>query len=134
MPDNTSNVVSIVATAPKLPEGIIDLASMPAAEAVDGCRVFTHYNGPTDQLQGLCVGLAVLEPGASPHPPHRHPEEEFMIVAEGTGIIECDGKVTQVGPGAMMYCAGNTLHGITNTGTTQMTFYWSKWLAKGFSA
>jgi hypothetical protein len=26
-----------------------------------------------------------------------------------------------------MYCAGNTLHGITNAGETPMTFYWSKW-------
>jgi len=60
--------------------------------------------------------------------------DEILIVADGTGVIECDGNVTQVGPGAMMYCAGNTLHGITNTGTTQMTFYWSKWLAKGFSS
>ena len=63
--------------------------------------------------------------------PHRHPEEEILIISDGAGIIECAGKVTQVGPGAMMYCAGNTLHGITNTGSTQMTFYWSKWLAKG---
>jgi hypothetical protein len=23
------------------------------------------------------------------------------------------------------------MHGITNTGTTPMTFYWSKWIAKG---
>ena len=29
-----------------------------------------------------------------------------MIVASGTGEIECAGKTTQVGPGAMMYCAG----------------------------
>ena len=48
--------------------------------------------------------------------------------------VTLDGKVTEVGPGAMMYCAGNTLHGITNTGTTQMTFYWSKWLANGVNA
>jgi hypothetical protein len=34
----------------------------------------------------------------------------------------------------MMYCAGNTLHGVTNTGKVPMTFYWSKWMAKGFSA
>ena len=41
---------------------------------------------------------------------------------------------TKVGPGAMMYCAGNTLHGVVNTGKVPMTFYWSKWIAKGFSA
>ena len=51
------------------------------------------------------AGMALLEPGASPHPPHRHPEEEFLIVAQGTGEIECDGKVTQVGPGAMLEMA-----------------------------
>ena len=134
MPDNTPNVVSVVATAPRLPEGIVDLASMPAAAPVDGCRVFTHYNGPTDQLQGLCVGMAVLDPGSSPHPPHRHPEEEFMIVASGDGEIEVDGKATRVGPGAIMYVASNTEHGIRNTGKVPMTFYWSKWLAQGFGA
>ena len=46
--------------------------------------------------------------------------------------IECDGKTTQVGPGAVMYCAGNILHGITNTGKVPLTFYWSKWMARGF--
>ena len=35
-----------------------------------------------------------------------------------------------VGPGAMMYCAGNVIHGITNTGKVPLTFYWSKWLGK----
>jgi quercetin dioxygenase-like cupin family protein len=80
----------------------------------------------------MCTGMCVLEPGASPHPPHTHPEEEHMIVASGTGIIEVDGVRTPVGPGVIMYCAANVSHGITNTGDTAMTFYWSKWLAKGF--
>ena len=53
-----------------------------------------------------------------------------MIVASGTGEIICGGRTTQVGPGAMMYCAGNTVHGITNTGKVPLTFYWSKWLGK----
>ena len=133
MTDRDRNVVSASTAAPKLADGIRDLDAIGSAPAVDGCRVFTHYNGPTDQLDGLCVGMCVLEPGASPHPPHRHPEEEFMIVASGTGEIECDGKTTAVGPGAVMYCAGEILHGITNTGKVPLTFYWSKWLAKGFS-
>ena len=105
---------------------------MESSQPVLGCRVFTHYNGPTDQLSGLCAGMAVLDPGSSPHPPHRHPEEEFLIIASGDGEIECAGKTTKVGAGAVMYCAGNTLHGITNTGKVPLTFYWSKWMAKGF--
>jgi hypothetical protein len=27
-------------------------------------------------------------------------------------------------------CAGNVLHGITNTGHVPLTLYWSKWMAK----
>src|SRR3982751_2485799 len=126
MAANTDSAVSVETTSSKLPEGVLDLNAVQAASQ-NGCTVFVHYNGPTDQLTGLCTGMAVLDPGASPHPPHQHPEEEFMIVADGTGEIFCDGKTTQVGPGAIMYCAGNVLHGITNTGQVPMTFYWSKW-------
>jgi len=131
MPAHNPNVVSADTTAAKLLDGVVDLDAIEPQDPVDGCRVFTHYNGPTDQLSGLCAGMAVLDPGASPHPPHRHPEEEFLIIAAGTGDIECAGVTTPVGPGAVMYCAGNTLHGITNTGKVPLTFYWSKWMAKG---
>jgi mannose-6-phosphate isomerase-like protein (cupin superfamily) len=132
MAEQNPNVVSADSTAAKLPDGVVDLNAIQPSQPVDGCRVFTHYNGPTDQLSGLCAGMAVLDPGSTPHPPHRHPEEEFLIIASGDGEIECAGKITKVGPGAVMYCAGNTLHGITNTGKVPLTFYWSKWLAKGF--
>jgi mannose-6-phosphate isomerase-like protein (cupin superfamily) len=131
MADKTDSVVDVDAKAGKLPDGVIDLNRL-TADVQNGCRVFVHYNGPTDQLTGMCTGMAVLDPGASPHPPHQHPEEEFMIVAGGTGEIECGGKTTRVGPGSIMYCAGNVLHGIVNTGKVPMTFYWSKWMAKGF--
>ena len=132
MPEK-DNAVTVATTSPKLRDGVLDLTNV-ASASIAGSQVFVHYNGPTDQLDGICAGMAILDPGASPHPPHRHPEEEFLIVSDGNGEIECDGKIVQVGPGAIMYCAGNTLHGITNTGKTPMTFYWSKWLAKGHAA
>jgi mannose-6-phosphate isomerase-like protein (cupin superfamily) len=130
MAQKTESVVDVVSAGAKLPDGVLNLAAL-SPDVANGCRVFVHYNGPTDQLAGMCTGMAVLDPGATPHPPHRHPEEEFMIVADGTGEIFCDGKTTQVGPGSIMYCAGNVLHGILNTGKVPMTFYWSKWMAKG---
>jgi mannose-6-phosphate isomerase-like protein (cupin superfamily) len=129
----TDGAVSTEFSAQKIPEGILDMTNTTPL-ALDGQKVYVYYNGPTDQLSGVSAGACVLEPGVSPHPPHQHAEEEFLIVGEGTGEIECDGKVTTVGPGAIMYCAGNTWHGITNTGTMPMTFYWSKWLGKGVPA
>jgi mannose-6-phosphate isomerase-like protein (cupin superfamily) len=129
MTESLDKKVDVDQSATRLPDGVVDLSQL-TADVQAGCRVFLHYNGPTDQLSGLCTGMAVLDPGVSPHPPHRHPEEELLIVTEGTGEIECDGRTTAVGPGAVMYCAGNVLHGIVNTGKVPLTFYWSKWLAK----
>ena len=119
-------------TAPTLANGVVAAESLRAEGDAPGTAAYVHYNGPTAQLATMCAGMCTLEPGASPHPPHRHPEEEFMIVASGTGVIEVDGTPTLVGPGAIMYCGSNVSHGITNTGTAPMTFYWSKWTARGF--
>ena len=115
----------------KLPNGTLDKSQAKVTHETFG-DLRLYHEGSTDQLGALTFGSLLLKPGMSPHPPHQHPEEEFMIVADGTGEIFCDGKTTEVGPGAIMYCAGNVLHGITNTGQVPMTFYWSKWTAKGF--
>jgi mannose-6-phosphate isomerase-like protein (cupin superfamily) len=88
-----------------------------------------YYDGPTDQLKSMTAGSLRLNAGATPHPPHEHPEEEFMVVTEGTGEISVEGKVTKVGPGTMMYCAANKSHGIVNTGKTPLLFYFYKWRA-----
>ncbi len=88
-----------------------------------------YFEGRTDLLSSMTAGSLLLNPGMSPHPPHQHPEEEFMVVTEGTGEIMCDGKTTQVGPGSMMYCAGNKLHSVENTGKVPLLFYFYKWLA-----
>lgn len=114
---------------PRIADGVITPEGV-EPQHYPGCVAFSYFNGSTDQLSGVSAGRVVLEPGAVPHDPHRHPEEEFMIVATGTGEIVCGETTTPVGPGSMMYSAGNVLHGIRNTGSEPMTFYWSKWSAR----
>jgi len=112
--------------APKLPEGTIDASKAKTTKETFG-EVTVYYEGPTDQLKSMTAGSLRLNPGMSPHPPHRHPEEEFMVIAEGTGDILVSGKATKVKPGTMMYVAGNTEHGINNTGKVPILFYYYKW-------
>lgn len=88
-----------------------------------------YFEGATDQIKSMTAGSLRLKAGMSPHPPHDHPEEEFMVITEGTGEIICDGKTVKVGPGSMMYCAANKSHGIKNTGKTPLLFYFYKWKA-----
>ena len=88
-----------------------------------------YFEGPTDQLKLMVAGSVTLNPGATPHPPHSHEEEEIMVVTEGTGIIGLNGKDKAVGPGSMMYANAKKSHDIRNTGKTPLTFFYYKWKA-----
>ncbi len=88
-----------------------------------------YFEGATDQIRSMTAGSLRLKPGMTPHPPHQHPEEEFLLITEGTGEISLDGRIAKVAPGSMMYCAGGRLHGIVNTGKSPLLFYFYKWKA-----
>jgi len=101
--------------------------------AAPGAKAYVQFNGPTVQLAALASGFVTLEMGAQPHPPHRHPEEEIMIVGEGTGEFFLNGVTTQVKTGDAIFAEGNVLHGVRNTGKTRMTFYFIKMMGKNAS-
>ena len=87
-----------------------------------------YFEGSTNELSYLVAGSLILSPGQEPHPPHQHPEEEFLFIGEGTGEILIDGETTTVQAGSVMFSKGDSLHGIKNTGTVPMRFYYFKWL------
>jgi quercetin dioxygenase-like cupin family protein len=81
------------------------------------------------------VVLAVtLKPGQAPHPSHRHAEEEFMILAEGTGTWHLDGKEMPARKGDVVYAAPWIMHGLKNTSDAPLTYYMVKWNNKGVRA
>jgi len=87
-----------------------------------------YFEGATEQLKSIAVGSLLLNPGATPHPPHSHAEEELMVVTEGAGEITLDGKTTRTAAGFIMYSAAGKVHGIVNTGKAPLLFYYFKWL------
>jgi len=89
-----------------------------------------YLDGDTPASSKFVTGRLVLDPGQTPHPPHTHPEEEIMVIESGTGDIEVDGKITKVGPGSVMFTRPNVPHGIVNTGSTPIVFYFIKWAGK----
>jgi quercetin dioxygenase-like cupin family protein len=116
------------AALPKLPNVTMDASAAKVTKEPFG-ELKIYFDGPTDQLKQMTAGSLRLNAGATPHPPHEHPEEEFMVITEGTGELVVDGTTTKVQPGSMMYCAANRLHGIVNTGKTPLLFYFYKWRA-----
>jgi len=122
----TLNAAAMLARGEGLANSVVDGASAKVTKEDFG-ELKIYFDGPTPQLKAMTAGSLRLKPGMSPHAPHEHPEEEFMVVTEGTGEISVEGKVTKVGPGSMMFCAAGKLHGIVNTGKSPLLFYFYKW-------
>ena len=81
-----------------------------------------YYEGETDFTQDTLSGVAVIKPGQEIHPPHKHLEEEFLMVLEGNGTWTIGNKDFPANTGDMLYAAPWDLHGIKNTGTKPLKF------------
>ena len=65
----------------------------------------------------------VGDAGEAPHAAHRHPDEEVVIVREGTIEFTINGKVERAGAGSVAFFASNDLHGMRNVGTTRASYH-----------
>jgi mannose-6-phosphate isomerase-like protein (cupin superfamily) len=93
-----------------------------------------YFRGDTHGTSDMVVLAVTLKPGQEPHPPHQHPEEEFMILAEGSGAWHLDGKDFPAKKGDVLYAAPWAMHGVKNTGDKPLTYYMVKWNNKGVKA
>lgn len=71
---------------------------------------------------GNTVKLSAVRPGQRMHEPHRHAEDEFMFVLEGTGEFTLDDDRRVVGPLTSLYCPSWHLHGLRNCGDTVLKY------------
>jgi uncharacterized cupin superfamily protein len=84
-------------------------------------KVFDSRTATMDDLE---VHITTLNPGESPHPAHRHPEEEMMLIKEGTLEAVFNGTQTnRVAAGGVIFAASNELHSIRNIGTNRATYF-----------
>jgi uncharacterized cupin superfamily protein len=81
------------------------------------------FDSPTPALGQLEMHITTLNPGESPHPPHQHPEEELMIIKEGTIEALQGDKTNRVEAGGIIFEASGELHGLRNIGTNRATYY-----------
>lgn len=81
------------------------------------------FDAPTPALADLECHITTLNPGESPHPPHRHPDEELMIIKEGTVAALQGDKTNIVTTGGIIFEASNEFHGLKNVGTTPATYF-----------
>ncbi len=89
------------------------------------------FRAPTATLDELECHVTTLNPGEASHPPHKHPNEELVIVKEGTVEVLSNGEMKRVGPGSVIFNASNQLHSLRNVGTVPATYHVINWASPG---
>lgn len=115
---------------PIMGSSVFDWNKIPIVQTKTGSsRQF--FRAPTATLDELECHVTTLNPGESPHPPHKHPDEELIIVKEGTVEALVNGEKQRVGPGSVIFQASNQLHGLKNVGDGPATYHVIRWNSPG---
>lgn len=83
---------------------------------------YQYWFADKDFLDGRTLKMSVVAPHESTHAPHKHIEDEFFFVLEGTAEFYLDGKTKTAGPYTRFYCPSNSMHGISNVGDTELKY------------
>jgi len=86
---------------------------------------------PTATLDELELHVTTLNAGQTSYAPHKHPNEELIIVREGTVETLANGQWTRVGPGSVIFNASNDLHALKNVGSGPATYHVINWSSPG---
>jgi XRE family transcriptional regulator, regulator of sulfur utilization len=118
----TAGGFAIAEELPTISSSVFEWNSVMAKPTeVGSVRSFFKVRTPT--LEQLEVHVTNLNPGKSPHPPHRHPNEEMLIIRQGTVEALVNGEWKRVGPGSVIFFASNQLHGLRNVGSEQAVYH-----------
>jgi len=81
------------------------------------------FDGPTATFVNAEGHVTTLNAGESPHEPHRHPDEELIIVKEGLVEVSVNGHARSAGAGSVFFFASGDLHGLRNIGAARATYF-----------
>lgn len=83
---------------------------------------YQYWFADKNFLDGRTIKMSVVAPGKSTHAPHKHQEDEFFYVLEGTAKFYLNGKEVIVKENTSLYCHSYSMHGISNAGNTELKY------------
>lgn len=110
------------AESPKLGSKVFTWESLAARPTGVGERRDVARN-PTATLAEFECHISTLNPSLASHPPHTHPQEELIILRDGTLDVHINGANTRVGPGSLFFFASNDPHAVQNAGDKPATYF-----------
>lgn len=100
------------------------------ATKTDVGNVRQFFRTPTATLDELECHVTTLNPGLQSHPPHKHPNEELIIIREGNVEVLSNNEWKKVGPGSVVFNGSNEMHALKNIGTTPAIYHVINWKSK----
>jgi XRE family transcriptional regulator, regulator of sulfur utilization len=89
------------------------------------------FKDPTATLDELEFHVSTLPAGQAPHAAHKHPDEELIIIKEGTVEALVNGQTRRVGPGSVIFQASNQMHTLRNVGDSPAVYHVFRWNSPG---
>ncbi|OGK98646.1 MAG: cupin [Candidatus Rokubacteria bacterium RIFCSPHIGHO2_12_FULL_73_22] len=106
-----------------------DLARLAGIDAGPG---YSTAHGPVVEGERIQIGLMRMPRGTGGRP-HRHPNEQWIYVVEGTLESEVDGVQSRVGPGSLLYVPANAVHSALATPEQDVVFLTAKDTSHGIA-
>ena len=75
-----------------------------------------------DFIDGRTIKMSVVAPHSATHKPHKHSEDEFFFVLEGTAEFYLDGRTMTGEKYSAFYCPQDIEHGIRNIGDAELKY------------
>ncbi len=122
----TAGAFAIANQAPVMGSTVFDWNAIPVTPTEVG-TVRSFFKARTATLDELEMHVTTLKPGMTSHPPHQHPNEELIIVKQGTVETLSNGEWKKAGPGSVIFNASNQLHGLRNVGTGEAVYHVINW-------
>jgi len=122
----TAGAFALADQTPVMGSAVFDWNTIPVKQTEVG-SVRSFFKARTATLDELEMHVTTLKPGMTSHPPHRHPNEELIIVKQGTVETLSNGEWKRVGPGSVIFNASNQLHGLRNAGSDEAIYHVINW-------
>jgi (S)-ureidoglycine aminohydrolase len=83
-------------------------------------EVFDRF---TAVFQKMELHVTSLNPGQVSHSPHKHPQEEIILVRSGNALVLVGEGTQPAAKGDLIFFSSGTMHSLKNTGTTPLEYF-----------
>jgi quercetin dioxygenase-like cupin family protein len=83
-------------------------------------EVFDRF---TAVFQKMELHVTSLNPGQVSHSPHKHPQEEIILVRKGNALVLIGDGTQTATRGDLIFFSSNILHSLKNTGTEPLEYF-----------